>query len=365
MLPTAVLMTGAHHKGRGATINPEGRFERLRREAVDDGWGSPPAAEERPPSPRTQVRPDASRTVIARNDSPDVPFDRSINPYRGCEHGCTYCYARPSHAYLGLSPGLDFETKLFAKHDAPVLLRRELARPGYVCAPITLGGNTDAYQPVERRLRITRRVLEVLAEHRHPVVIVTKSALVLRDLDLLRDMAAEGLARVAVSVTSLDAELARKLEPRAAAPHRRLAVLRELSRAGVPTAVMVAPVIPGLTDHEIEQILAAAAGAGAERAGYVLLRLPHEVEDLMTAWLEAHYPSRAARVLSLVRECRGGRLNDPNFGSRMVGQGAVADMIRRRFDLARRRYGFGHRSFALRTDLFRPPVPERGQLRLL
>jgi DNA repair photolyase len=360
MLQTALLTVLG--KGRGATINPEGRFERLRREPVDDGWGSAAVA----PAPlRTQVRPDASRTIIARNDSPDVPFDRSINPYRGCEHGCVYCYARPSHAYLGLSPGLDFETKLFAKHDAAVLLRRELARPGYACAPITLGGNTDAYQPVEKRLRITRRVLEVLAEHRHPAVVVTKSALVLRDLDLIKDMAAQGLARVAVSITTLDPGLARKLEPRAPAPHRRLTALRELSAAGVPTTVMVAPVVPGLTDHEIEQILAAASAAGAERAGYVLLRLPYEVEELMTAWLETHYPGRAARVLALVRQCRGGRLNDSTFGRRMVGQGAFADLIRRRFELACRRYGFVRGGPGLRTDLFRPPAPERGQLPLL
>jgi DNA repair photolyase len=361
MLQTAVL--AGLWKGRGATRNPEGRFERLRREAVDDGWGS---LAEIPPSPRTEVRPDASRSVIARNESPDIPFDQSINPYRGCEHGCVYCYARPSHSYLGLSPGLDFETKLFAKHDAAVLLRRELARPGYRCTPITLGGNTDAYQPVERKYRITRRVLEVLAEHRHPAVVVTKSALVLRDLDLLGELAAQGLARVAVSITTLDPGLARKLEPRAAAPHRRLEVLRKLTAAGVPTTVLVAPVIPALTDHEIESVLAAAAAAGAERAGYVLLRLPYEVEELMTAWLETHVPDRAARVLSLVRQCRDGRLNDPNFGSRMVGRGAFADLIRQRFDLARRRYGFEPRRGAnLRTDLFVPPQPERGQMRLL
>jgi DNA repair photolyase len=347
-------MSPRAHKGRGATLNPQGRFERHGHEAVDDGWGSLEALAE-DPSPATQVLPDRARTIIAHNQSPDVPFDQSINPYRGCEHGCVYCYARPSHGHLGLSAGLDFETRIFVKHDAALLLRQELARPGYVCKPISLGANTDPYQPLERRLEITRQVLEVLAETHHPVGIVTKSALVTRDIDLLAPMARAGLARVYVSVTTLDAALARTLEPRAAAPHRRLAAVRALAQAGITTGVMVAPIIPALTDHEIEPILAAAAAAGAASAGYVLLRLPHEVKDLMAAWLDTHRPLRAAHVLSLVRQCRDGRLNDPEFGSRMRGAGPFAELIRQRFHKASRRHGFDHRQMPQRTDLFRPP----------
>ena len=342
------------HKGRGATLNPDGRFERLRHETADDGWGSLDELAQ-DPAPTTQVFPDSARTIIAHNDSPDIPFDASINPYRGCEHGCVYCYARPSHAHLGLSAGLDFETRIFVKQEAAALLRRELARPGYVCSPISLGANTDPYQPLERRLRITRQVLEVLAEARHPVGIVTKSALVTRDVDLLAPMSAQGLARVYLSVTSLDGEIARTLEPRAAAPHRRLATVRALAQAGVTVGVMVAPVIPGLTDHEIEPILAAAAAAGAVSAGWVLLRLPHEVKALMAAWLEAHRPLRAAHILSLVRQCRDGRLNDPEFGSRMRGAGHYAALLRQRFQTASRRHGFDRRQMPQRTDLFRPP----------
>ena len=307
--------------------------------------------------------PDHARSIIASNDSPDIPFDLSINPYRGCEHGCVYCYARPSHGHLGLSAGLDFETKIFVKHEAAALLKRELARPGYVCKPISLGANTDPYQPLERRLRITRQVLEVLAEARHPVGIVTKSALVTRDLDLLAPMARDGLARVYVSVTTLDGEIARTLEPRASAPHRRLAAIRALAEAGITAGVMVAPIIPGLTDHEIEPILDAAAAAGAVSAGYVLLRLPHEVKDLMAAWLETHRPLRAAHILSLVRQCRDGRLNDPGFGSRMRGAGPFAELIRQRFHKASRRHGFDRRQMPQRTDLFRPPRTD-GQLDL-
>ena len=349
-------------KGRGAPLNPAGRFERYRREADDDGWGSldEPAAE---PGPATQALPDRARSIIARNQSPDVPFDQSINPYRGCEHGCVYCYARPSHAQLGLSPGLDFETRIFVKHEAAALLRQELARPGYVCSPISLGTNTDPYQPLERRLRITRQVLEVLAAARHPVGIVTKSALVVRDLDLLAPTARQGLARVYLSVTTLDPELARTLEPRASAPHRRLAAIRDLTAAGVTTGVMVAPVIPALNDHESEPILAAAAEAGAVSAGWVLIRLPYEVRDLMTAWLESHRPGRAAHVLSLIRQCRAGRLNDPEFGSRMRGEGAYAALIRQRFARASRRHGFDRRQLPQRTDLFRPPRLD-GQMEL-
>ena len=350
------------HKGRGATLNPDGRFERLRHEAADDGWGS---LEElaRDPSPATQVFPDRARTIIAHNESPDIPFDASINPYRGCEHGCVYCYARPSHSHLGLSAGLDFETKIFVKHDAAALLRQELARPGYICSPISLGANTDPYQPLERRLRITRQVLEVLAETRHPVGIVTKSALVTRDIDLLAPMSREGLARVYVSVTTLDADTARTLEPRASAPYRRLAAIRALAEADVTTGVMVAPIIPGLTDHEIEPILEAAAAAGAVSAGWVLVRLPHEVKELMAAWLEAHRPLRAAHILSLIRQCRDGRLNDPEFGSRMRGAGHFAELIRHRFKTASRRHGFDGRQMPQRTDLFRPPRLD-GQMEL-
>ena len=307
--------------------------------------------------------PDPARTIIAHNDSPDIPFDQSINPYRGCEHGCVYCYARPSHAYLGLSAGLDFETKIFVKHEAAVLLRQELARPGYVCKPISLGANTDPYQPLERRLRITRQVLEVLAEARHPVGIVTKSALVTRDIDLLAPMARDGLARVYVSITTLDAEIARTLEPRAAAPHRRLAAVRELAAAGITTGVMVAPIIPALTDHEIEPILAAAAARVPPAPATSWSACRYEVKDLLAAWLDAHFPGRAAHVLSLIRQCRDGRLNDPEFGSRMRGAGPFAELIRQRFRQASRRHGFDRRQMPQRTDLFRPPRLD-GQMEL-
>ena len=353
------------HKGRGATLNPKVRFESAEVDPFDDGWGSLARARDDDPPPRTEVTPDASRSVIARNTSPDIPFDRSINPYRGCEHGCVYCYARPTHAYLGLSPGLDFETKLVAKLDAPALLEDELARPGYRCQPIALGTNTDPYQPVERRLGITRGILEVLARCRHPATIVTKSAAVVRDLDLLAPMARQDLVRVAISVTTLDGDLARRLEPRAAAPHRRLQAIRQLREAGVPAAVMVAPIIPALTDHEIERILEAAVGAGASSAGYVLLRLPHEVKELFEGWLEAHAPERAGHVLSLVRQCRGGRLYDATFGRRMRGEGPYAELIGRRFATAKRRLGLVAEGRPLRTDLFAPPAPPSGQLRLL
>ncbi len=352
-------------KGRGASFNPKVRFERAELDPFDDGWGSLAELEAEAPPPPTEVRPDASRSVLVRNASPDIPFEQSINPYRGCEHGCIYCYARPSHAYLGLSPGLDFETKIYAKLDAGPLLERELARPGYRCQPIALGTNTDVYQPQERRLGITRAILEVLAQCRHPVTIVTKSAAVLRDLDLLAPMAADGLASVAVSVTTLDPGRARTLEPRAAAPHRRMETLRALHAAGVPATVMVAPIIPGLNDHEMEAVLEAAEAAGARHAGYVLLRLPHELKELFEAWLEAHAPLRARHVLALIRQCRGGRLNDPRFGSRMRGEGAYAELIARRFALAKRRFGLDRPRPPLRTDLFEPPVAGRRQLRLL
>ncbi|MDX6749196.1 PA0069 family radical SAM protein [Geminicoccaceae bacterium 1502E] len=351
------------HKGRGAPANPAGRFELQEHEAADDGWGSLELLAE-DPSPRTEVLPDASRTVIARNDSPDIGFDRSINPYRGCEHGCVYCYARPSHAYLGLSSGLDFETKLFAKHDAAALLRRELARPGYRAATMALGTNTDPYQPIERRLAITRSVLEVLLEAHHPFAITTKSASVVRDLDILTAAGRQGLCRVDISVTTLDGALARLLEPRASTPALRLEAVRRLAAAGVPVGVNVAPVIPGLTDHEIERILEAAATAGAGGAGWILLRLPFEVKELFEAWLAEHRPLRARHVLSLLRQCREGRLNDPAFGSRMRGSGPIAALIRQRFERALARHGLDRpRRWSLRTDLFRPPSPG-GQLDL-
>jgi DNA repair photolyase len=351
-------------RGRGATFNPTVRFESSARDPFDDGWGSLIEAQAEAPAPPTEMIADQSRTVIARNTSPDIPFEQSINPYRGCEHGCIYCYARPSHAYLGLSPGLDFETKLLVKHDAAALLEQELAQPSYRCQPIALGTNTDPYQPVERRLGITRGILKVLAQCRHPVTIVTKSAAVTRDLDLLAPMAADGLARVAVSVTTLDPTLARTLEPRAAAPHRRLEAIRSLSAADVPTAVMAAPIIPGLNDHEIEAILEAAAAAGAGQAAHTLVRLPHEIKELFAAWLEAHVPLRAQHILALIRQCRGGRLNDPNFGSRMRGQGAYAELIGQRVAGAKRRFGLTRTQPPLRTDLFEPPGGSQRQLRL-
>lgn len=324
-------------KGRGAVSNRDGRFERLERVATDDGWGM---AEEEPPRLRTTLGVDSARSVITRNSSPDIPFDRSINPYRGCEHGCVYCFARPTHAYYGLSPGLDFETKLFHKPDAPRLLRRELARPGYSPAPIAFGTNTDPYQPVERDTKLTRALLKVLAEHNHPFTIVTKSALVVRDLDIIAPMAARNMARVAVSITTLDRKLANRLEPRAPTPSRRLDAIRKLSAAGVPTGVMTAPVIPALTDWEIERILDAARDAGAARAGYVLLRLSLEIRGLVTEWLETHAPDKASHVLSLVRQTRGGRYYDAQWGKRMRGEGAYADVVAKRFRLAVRRLGF-------------------------
>jgi DNA repair photolyase len=339
-------------KGRGALSNPAGRFDRTELEGVDDGW----YAEELPDSIAVTVETDHARTVISTNDSPDVGFDYSINPYRGCEHGCIYCYARPSHAYLGLSPGLDFETRLFYKPDAASVLRKELSRPGYVCKPIMLGANTDPYQPVEKRLGVTRSILEVLAEHHHPVSVITKSALVVRDLDLLGPMARERLAGVAVSVTTLDPEVKRTLEPRTAAPAARLRAIRALSEAGVPVGVMVAPVIPAITDHELEAILEAAAEAGAKCAGYVLLRLPYEVKDLFREWLSEHHPLRAKHVMSLVNDLRGGRDNDPNFGSRMRGTGPLAELLRKRFMVACRRLGLNSlRTFDFDTTRFTPP----------
>ncbi|MFI4890242.1 MAG: PA0069 family radical SAM protein [Steroidobacterales bacterium] len=349
-------------KGRGSLSNPAGRFERRDLEAVDDGWYS----EEQRNEIATTVQPERARTIISRNDSPDIPFEYSINPYRGCEHGCIYCYARPSHAFLGLSAGIDFETRLFYKADAGNVLEAELARADYECKPITIGANTDPYQPIERQLRVTRTVLEVLARTRHPVTVITKSALILRDLDLLTDLARDGLVSVALSITTLSAETKRALEPRTASPQARLRAVRELNAAGVPTGVMVAPVIPVITDHEMEAILEAAAGAGACFAGYILIRLPYEIKDLFRDWLTEHFPDSAAHVMSLIRDMRGGRDNDPQFGARMRGTGPIAELLRSRFRIACTRLNLnaGSREFPRPTDLFRPPVLKGAQLSL-
>jgi DNA repair photolyase len=359
-------------KGRGAISNREGRFERLHSERIDDGWIGADDGADDPPRLNTQVYHDTSRTIIARNQSPDIGFDRSINPYRGCEHGCIYCFARPTHAWLGLSPGLDFETKLFAKPDAADILRRELASPRYRPRTIAMGTNTDPYQPIERRLQITRQILEVLAEHNHPVSIVTKSHLVCRDIDILAPMAAKGLASVYVSVTTLDAKLARAMEPRAAPPERRLATLTELARADIPAGVMVAPVIPALTDHELEAILIRARQAGASRAGYIVLRLPLELKSLFQEWLAEHVPDREKRVLSRLREFRGGELYRSEFGSRMRGNGRHAELLATRFQLACRQNGLNIDTNSVDSrrhdnDQFHVPAqpqPENEQLQL-
>ncbi len=339
-------------RGRGALRNVPGRFDRFEVEPCgDDPFVDP---EDPPPIPTT-LTPDHARSILSSNDSPDVPFERSINPYRGCEHGCTYCFARATHAYLGLSPGLDFETQLFYKPDAPALLRRELARPGYRPTPIALGANTDPYQPVERRLGLTRAILGVIAEHQHPVLVVTKSRLVLRDLDLLAPLAAARLAAVYISITTLDPDLARTMEPRAATPGRRLATIQSLAAAGVPTGVLVSPVVPALTESEMESILAAAAEVGAESAGYLLLRLPHEVEQVFVDWLGATFPDRAEKVLHALREMYGGRLYDSGFDVRGRGQGPRADLLRRRFEIAARRLRLGSTRLELDTTRFRVP----------
>src|SRR5262245_22409926 len=353
-------------KGRGAISNPDGRFEPERREAVDDGWArapNPGEDDELPPL-QTTLQPDASRTIIARNQSPDIPFDQSINPYRGCEHGCIYCYARPSHAYLGLSSGVDFETRLFFKPDARRLLQAELARPGYRVSAIALGSNTDPYQPAERKLGVTRQILEVLAEHAYPFTIVTKSALVTRDLDIIGPMAARKLCKVFVSVTTLDRELARTMEPRASTPQKRLAAIKALSDAGVHVGIMTAPMIPALNDHEMEALLEAGRDAGAASAGYTLLRLPHEIKDLFREWLETHQPLKAKHVLSRVMQIRGGRLNDPNFGSRMRGTGEDAELLSRRFRLACQKLGLNKNDWSLDLSLFRVPPKAGDQLAL-
>jgi DNA repair photolyase len=362
--PTAEVAEAAvvdeRRRGRGVTVNPSGRFEPTRRIEEDDGWGGLDA-----PAPlRTEVILEKPRTIITRNDSPDISFDRSINPYRGCEHGCVYCFARPTHAYMGLSPGLDFEAKLFAKAGAAELLERELSSPSYQCKTIAIGSNTDPYQPIEKTHRVMRSILEVLARANHPVGIVTKSHLVTRDIDILAPMARLGLVKVALSVTTLDRGLARSMEPRAATPERRLDAIRELSEAGVPTSVMVAPIIPGLNDAEIETILTRAHAMGAREAGYILLRLPHELKDMFSEWLLSRHPGKLRKVLSLIRSTRGGDLSDPTFGRRMVGEGPYAWMIGRRFETAAAKAGFARAKLKLRTDLFTSPRKGAVQLKL-
>ncbi|MCC7348722.1 MAG: PA0069 family radical SAM protein [Variibacter sp.] len=347
-------------RGRGTGSNAAGRYEPLARIAFDDGWRS---IEELPPF-ETTVQVDATRQIITRNDSPDISFDRSINPYRGCEHGCVYCFARPTHAYLGLSAGLDFESKLFVKPEAPKLLERELSAKGYVPRTIAIGTNTDPYQPIERRYEVMRGILEVLERAGHPVGIVTKSALVLRDLDILARMAQRGLAKVALSVTTLDPKLARSMEPRAATPSRRLEALRQLAHAGVPTTVMVAPIVPAVNDTEIERILDAAAAAGVKEAGYVLLRLPLEVRDLFREWLTEHFPDRVEHVFKLVRDMRGGKDYDATWGKRMKGAGPYAWMIGRRFEIACEKLGLNTTKRPLTTEHFQPPVKGAEQLSL-
>lgn len=345
-------------RGRGAAGNPPNRFERSWHERDPEADDPDLADPDSTPAPATVFLTDASRTIVARNDSPDIPFDASINPYRGCEHGCAYCYARPTHEYLGLSAGLDFETKILVKHDAPALLRKALMSPGWKPVPLSVSGVTDAYQPVERRLRLTRRCLEVLVEFRNPVGIVTKNRLVTRDIDLLADPAAHRAAAVFLSITTLDAELARRLEPRASPPALRLAAVEALARAGVPVGVMVAPVIPGLTDHEIPAILAASAEAGARHAGYVPLRLPLAVAPLFEDWLDRHAPGQKAKVLGRVRGLRDGKLNDARFGSRMRGQGAFAAILETVFQVACRRLGLNATRLDLSGDAFRRPEPD-------
>ena len=347
-------------RGRGAVSNPDNRYLSHRYDIVDDGWGSLDAE---PESLRTTLSVDISRTVISYNQSPDVGFDRSINPYRGCEHGCVYCFARPTHAYWGLSPGLDFESRLFYKPNAATLLRRELAVPAYRCAPIAVGINTDGYQPVERKLKITRAVLEVLRDCGHPTVIVTKSALIERDLDILTAMAQRRLIHVMVSLTTLSPELARRMEPRAPAPARRLQTIACLSQAAVPVGVLVAPVVPVLTDGELETLLAAARQAGASSSGYVLLRLPHELKQLFREWLQQYWPTQAEHVMNRLRDSRGGKDYDATFGLRMRGSGAYAELLAQRFRLASKRLNFGTLP-PLAKEHFRPPLVSDGQMEL-
>jgi DNA repair photolyase len=354
-------MTDPLNKGRGAQSNPDCRYQAHTRETVADDWFVD-AAEL--PKHKTTVRPEHSKTILSRNQSPDVPFAVSINPYRGCEHGCVYCFARPTHAYLDLSPGLDFETQLIAKPEAPALLRKELAKRNYVCQPIALGSNTDPYQPIERAHCITRQILEVLLEHRHPVAIVTKSSMVERDIDILAQMAKDNLAQVMISICTLDKNLARVMEPRASAPHRRLQTIARLREAGVPVGVLVAPIIPVLNDPEIETILQQCVQQGAASAGYVMLRLPLEVAPLFEEWLHTHFPLKAEHVLTRIRDTRDGELYRAQFGERMRGSGAFAAIIGRRFQAACQRFDLGGRELALATHLFRVPAKETDQLTL-
>jgi DNA repair photolyase len=347
--------------GRGAVTNAGGRYERFTSEAFDDGW----TGEDEPPRPlRTELTAEKARVILSRNDSPDIGFDRSINPYRGCEHGCIYCYARPAHAYMGLSPELDFESKLFFKPDAAALLEKELSKKNYAVDRVHIGGNTDPYQPTEKKLQITRGVLQVLDRFNHPTSIITKSALVVRDLDILGPMAERGLVKVFVSITTLDRKLARSMEPRASTPERRLWALKALSDAGVPTGVGFAPAIPGLNDHEMERVFERAAEAGAREAMFVTLRLPLEIKDLFREWLEAERPDAARKVMSLVRQMRGGKDYDAQWGQRMRGQGPIADILSRRFDVACTRLGLNRERFLQRSDLFRVPQSARTQLDL-
>ena len=350
---TERILPGERRRGRGAATNVSGRFEILSREDFDDGW----TRDEAPEPLATEVTREKPKVIITRNQSPDIPFDRSINPYRGCEHGCFYCFARPTHAYLGLSAGLDFESRLFAKEGAAELLERELAAPKYAPATIALGTNTDPYQPIERRYRITRSLIETLRRARHPATIVTKSNLVLRDLDLLTDMARDGLVKVFLSVTTLDRALARKMEPRAPTPQKRLEAIEALNRAGVPAGVMVAPIIPAVNDAEIETILTRVYAAGAREGGYVVLRLPHELRDMFREWLQVHYPDRLKRTVSLMQSMREGKDYESQWGRRMAGSGPYAWMIGRRFEMAARRLGFSETKRTLRADLFRKPAP--------
>ena len=349
------------YKGRGALSNTSGRYESLASIAIDDGWQD---YSDEPASIKTQWRWDQSRSIITRNQSPDIHFDRSINPYRGCEHGCVYCFARPSHTWLGHSAGLDFETRLYAKQNAAELLKQELAKPGYQCQPIAIGVNTDAYQPLEKQLQITRSVLEVLNEANHPAYLITKSSLIERDIDLLSSMAQRNLVSTCVSITSLDSSLSRKLEPRAVAPHRRLKTLQRLHDAGIPTRVSVSPIIPALNEAELDSIIAAAANVGVIAAYGIILRLPHELQQLFPEWLEQHYPLRAARVIKAIRSMRGDRLNSADFKDRMVGSGPRADIIKQRFKMACRKAGISYaRDFTLDCSQFAPPN-KSGQLSL-
>lgn len=346
-------------KGRGSISNRSGRFEALQRGTFRDGWPSDTRIEK--PRLKTSVTEEQSKSIIARNSSPDIPFDRSINPYRGCEHGCIYCFARPSHSFMGLSPGLDFESKLFAKPNAAKLLEEELSRSNYKVAPIAMGTNTDPYQPIEKQRKITRQILEVLAAHNHPVTVLTKSRLIVRDLDIIAPMAEKGLVKVALSVTTLDRDLCRKLEPRAAMPQRRLDAIKLMADAGVPVGMMFAPVIPAVNDHEMEEVLAAAAHAGAREAAFILLRLPLELVSLFEEWLEVHYPDRKSRVLNRLAAMRGGRFNDPRFKHRMKGKGVEADLLKLRFQKLCARLHLNEEHVKLRTDLFNPPVGLDGQ----